>query len=317
MAAVQHADATKTLYPMTQEAITVATKTLTDDLVLKLNHQYNKSRNTFIGNVGRQSFAQTLPSGGRYKGIRLRPVDVSDAVITLTRFMLIGNATGNLTVRLMKAPYKSAIGTEVTSWVVPVVANAYATNTLATALKLPLVENSEAVEYWLYYDTEEIPGGFRPKDNTIECSTCPKQGGPRLTDYLDADGVDFEDPAGGLNFAVPSSYSNGFILDVAIKCDNESLFCREYNQDDAVAVTMAWATLYKGGELLIESVLKSTDINRFTTQNREYLWGKRNHFRAQYEERLTYLAATIDVTASNCYVCRNLTNQPFHATIFS
>jgi hypothetical protein len=95
------------------------------------------------------------------------------------------------------------------------------------------------------------------------------------------------------------------------------LFCREYSEDDAVAVVMGYATWYKAGELLIEDVLKQPDVNRYTTMAREYLWGKRNHFRKEYENRIIYLAAVIDVMASNCYVCREQVNQPFFSGIYT
>jgi hypothetical protein len=317
MKALKDADASKALYPLTTGAIATATKTMEDDLVLKLNQQYQKNRPNFVGNVGRMSFAQSLPAGVRYRGICLKPIDVSDAVVTLTRITIILNVSAAVNVMLLKVPFESPMGVEVAAWTVNTVANSYVSvyvNQGAGGLKLPLVENGQAVEYWLVYDA--LTTGGVPKDTKIECSTCGKSGGPRLTDYLDANGVEFGD-MNNLHTAYKSEYSQGLVLDLEVKCDNERLFCREYKADDAVAVTMAWGVLFKAAELLIEAVLQSPDINRFTTQNREYLWGKRNHFKAQYEERITFLAAAIDVSASNCYVCRAQENQPFVQTIFS
>ena len=39
--------------------------------------------------------------------------------------------------------------------------------------------------------------------------------------------------------------------------------------------------------------------------NKEYLWGKRNHFRASYEGRINYLAASIDISSSSCFICKD------------
>ena len=39
-------------------------------------------------------------------------------------------------------------------------------------------------------------------------------------------------------------------------------------------------------KLLVKKVLSSSEISRITLMNRDYLYGKRNHFRAEYEKRI-------------------------------
>ena len=87
----------------------------------------------------------------------------------------------------------------------------------------------------------------------------------------------------------------------------DKLICREYDRENAIAVTMAWAVMYKAGELLIESILNSNEINRYTMMNREALYGKRSHFRKEYETRIMYLAQVIDFSSSDCFICRDNT----------
>ena len=95
------------------------------------------------------------------------------------------------------------------------------------------------------------------------------------------------------------------------------MFCAEYKATEAIAVTMAHAVRFKAGYLLIEEVLKSPDVNRFTTMDRTYLWGKRNHFDKDNMNRIAYLTETIDVYAFNCFVCKYKGNTPFFSGIYS
>jgi hypothetical protein len=319
MKALRRADETKSFYTMAMDSLENGTKFLEDDIVVALNNKYKKARVNFVGQIGRPSFAQSLGITRQFQGLRLRPVAYSDAVATLSRLMLIVNESRTFKIYLHKVPYGSTMGEEIRSWDVITTANAYFTLLIDEStggLKLPFVENGVQYEYWFFWDRVEAGGTVQPKDTKIECATCGKTAGTTLSDFVRVDGVQFDSLA-GLNYASYDQYSHGFILDVSIKCDSSQLFCREYNDQEAVAVTMARAVWFKAGELLIEEVIKSPDVNRYTTMAKEYLWGKRNHFRSEYEGRIKYLAEVIDVTASNCYICRETTNQPFHAGIFS
>lgn len=314
MKAIKAADSCKSFYQMATGAVTNAIKTMEDDLIVALNSKYVKSKKKFVGDLGRMSYAQTLGITKRYQGIRISPWDYSTGLVVLNRINFIGNATVNFALKLLRVPVGSVMGDEIASWPIVAVANMWFTLNLTTPLRLPLVYNDERVEYWFVYDTQEPGIPFAPKDNKIECSTCDKASG-RLGDFVNVWGVQFDDLT-ALNNHVTDSYGHGLSLSVAIQCDNEQLFCGEYVTDDAVAVTMAHAVRFKAGELLIEEVLKSPDVSRYTTMAREYLWGKRNHFRAEYESRISYLSMVINVDDSNCYVCRETPNQPFITTIF-
>ena len=102
-----------------------------------------------------------------------------------------------------------------------------------------------------------------------------------------------------------NNFAHGFSLDVEIKCDTGRLICREFDSQNKIAVASAWANLYKAGELLIEKILSSSEITRFTLMNREYLYGKRNNYKKEYEMRIQYLAYEIDVTRGDCFICQN------------
>lgn len=322
MKAIKTADATKGLYPMAIGSLNNARKLLENDLITALNSRYKKGRKNFVGQVGRMSFAQNLNASADLQGLRIRPVDYNDGVITLTKITHIINLTASYNIYVARAEYNGRTSEVVNAEVIktyPInsVANAYTSIFIEQpdgGLKLPLVQDGQMLQYFIYFSRTEAGGAFA-KDNKIVCSTCGSANTLKLADFLEVKGA---------NFASVSSlsgsfdeYAHGLTLDVSIKCDNEKLFCGQYVEDDAVATTMAHAVQFKAGELLIEEVLKSPDVNRYTTMAREYLWGKRNHFRKEYEDRINYLANSIDVTASNCYVCREQPNTPFFAGIYS
>lgn len=316
MKELQYVDSCKTFKEMADTAISNAVKMLEDDLVVSLNNKYVKAKKTFKGEVGQKSYAGTLNNPKRYQGLRLRPYDYSDGVIFLHRLDIIVNATVNFDVQIIRVPRvngnTSVMGDVVDIIPIEATANTYKTVSFNVPKKLPLVYQGQEVEYWVVYDRDQPgPSAFQPRDNKIQCSTCPAQ---KLGDFVDAKGVGFTDLS-ALNGAVIDNYAHGISLHVTVKCDNETLFCREYDEDDAVAVTMANAVWYKAGELLIEMIQGSPDVNRYTTMETERLWGKRNHFRKQYELRVDFAVSVIDVSASNCYVCRDVQNEPRIGTI--
>ncbi len=122
--------------------------------------------------------------------------------------------------------------------------------------------------------------------------------------YLQVDGIGFTDPANMVTSGSTDGYTHGFILDVEIKCESKPLICREYNETEKISVAMAWAANFKTGEYVIEEVLKSAEVNRYTLQAKEYNWGKRNHFRAEYDARVKFIAAEMNPNNSDCFMCK-------------
>lgn len=318
--ALRHIDTAKSMADLSLTARDNAIKTMEDDLLLKLNEKYRQGRRAYVGNIGRASYTSALPAGRRWEGIRIRPTDGNDAVINLSRVQCVFSSTVAVPVTfyIIRAIVDGIQGETIQQFTINAPANAYAEHRFSPALELPTrINNSmDNVEYWIVYDTT-VPGiPYRPKDTKIGCASCNSVATDILAEYVKVYGVTLND-INRLDQKTQDDYSHGIILDVDLRCETASLFCREYTDDNAIAVAMARAVWYKSGELLIEEVLKSPDVNRYTTMQRETLYGKRNHFRAEYDQRIVYLADSIDVTASNCYVCRQQNNQPFFSGIYS
>lgn len=309
MKALKFSDVTKPFASMAENSIELANKNLEADLILAIRERYSKSRNNFKGQLGQLSYATTLQVSKRFQYVRLKPLDFIDGVITVNKFNAIFNQTGNIIIYLLEVPADTVTGVEIKSFPLSVTANQFKTVELTgeNVLNLQMIKGGELMEYWFVYDLLELGYGAAPKDMKLSCRTCGGQA--IVSDFVEITGGEMDSMA-DLTYKSIDNYAHGLVLDVSILCNTGGIFCKEYDNQEAVAVTMAYAVWYRAGELLIEEVLKAPDVNRFTTQGREYLWGKRNHFRKEYEDRLRYLSAVINVQQSNCYVCREITNMP-------
>jgi len=100
---------------------------------------------------------------------------------------------------------------------------------------------------------------------------------------------------------------NGLVIDMTLTCQPDNVIYENYNTNhNGIAHVLAYAARFKTAELLIESILSSGTINRFTMMDNQYLWGKRNHFRKEFQDRINWLISTdgFDLSTDNCYQCK-------------
>lgn len=134
--------------------------------------------------------------------------------------------------------------------------------------------------------------GFRPLANLASC------GCGQRDQVL---GAFFE---GG---SIISQQANGILLDVEITCDPKNVIILNYEQNPAASAVLAKSALLKTAELLIERINSSDNINRYTMLDSQYLWGKRNHFRKEYQDRISWLLTSegLDLSKDSCFVCKS------------
>lgn len=285
-----------------------AITTLGDDLIIAISNRYDKAIGPYKGPIGRPSYAATLSNTRQFQGIRLRPKYHTDATVVLKRFQIIGNNAVSLDVYIVRTEegYNGTGGVVVFSDTINTTANNYTAVTLPNdaqgnpGLELPLQEDGKVYEYWLYWDKQLT--AFLPKDTSINCN-CSSTAKGVLDDYFTIQGTSFTDSTAMVSSGTLDGYSHGIVLDVEIICESKYFICREYGDNEKVKVAMNYAAVYKAAELTIEAVLKSSEVNRFTLQNKEYLWGKRNHFRKEYDQRVQFAAAAMDPNNSDCFKC--------------
>lgn len=110
------------------------------------------------------------------------------------------------------------------------------------------------------------------------------------------------------NFATTKN-ANGLIFNIEVFCKVSELICKDDTQldfeNDKVSMSMAYAIRYKSGELLLEMVLASGQVDRFTLLDNTRLWGKRNHYVKQYNEHTAWICSKVDITQNDCLACDN------------
>lgn len=316
--ALRYIDSANNMAKLALKARDQAITNLEADLTLGLAEKYEQGKASYIGTIGRASYAGSLPGGKRWQGMRIVPVEESDAGITLTRIQAIFTQGGTIPIYIYQVPKNSVQGALIYTATLQAVPNSFSEYRLPTPLYLPFMINNymDEVEYWVLYDTQATGVPFMPKDTTIQCSSCDSRSADILKDYANIYGVTVDTPD-NLNDRTVDIYSHGLILNVDIRCTTGQLFCREYDGKSAIALAMAWAVWYKAGELLIQEVRKSPDVNRYTQMGDEQLRNRAATFQREYGIRVQYLIQGIDVKSSNCYVCKAVVNQPITGAILS
>lgn len=303
-------DACKDMADLALESIVAATKKVEEALIVMVGEQYEESKKPFTGKIGKYDYAQSLPVSKPMHGIQIVAND-ANTLLTIRKMDIIVNGAMTTDIGI----YKGTPGNLqlVKAFNTTTTANTY-TVVFSEDEKLPFIDESgNKIDYYILY---AIPEGVQPKDNTLRCAPCEKQNGSYMQ-YINVMGLQADSTETGIQNIVYDAYSHGLVLDIQLKCDTSNIFCDKFEANNAVAIVLANATLYKAGQILIQKVLSEPSINRYTTMDRDYLMGRASHFEKQFNERMKYLAQKVDLSDSNCYVCRQAPNKPYISTILA
>lgn len=296
-------DMCKNFYDIAMGAKASAIQRASNDIILMLNQKFGKNKDVYVGGIGTRTFTMPFGMTRRWGGLRLSAKELSDGVITVNKIELAFTAALNVDVHIIRAKVGAETGEVIQTVTIPTQALAFGNYVLPTPLKLPLRIGNYAYEYYFVFD-KSLYGGALPMNNQCSCNCGELE--RRLRSYVYVDGVGMDNIAQLQNKGI-DSVGYGIVIDADIRCNNQGFICREFDENDAVSITIAHAVLYKTGEFIIEEVLKSPEVNRITMMAREYLWGKRNHFRAEYDARIKYLGSdgVIDINKTDCFICKN------------
>lgn len=282
-----------------------AAKILADELVIAIATRYQSAKPKFTGQIGRKAVSATSAVSQKYTGQRYKIIEPIAGNITVNRVEVNVSGSVGFNVIISRCD-KGEIGIEEVLFTLPVVSvgNTWVPCTLPDdPIILPMQREGIAQEYFFYYDRQTA--GVNPKNNDIKCGTCTgTQNIDALGDFMDYNGVSFNDPNKIHNIS-SNKMGNGLCVSVVVGCDNDQVICREYDKKDNVQKLMAQAERYKAGEMWIEYIFKSGYVNRMNLLNREYLWGKRDHFRVEFNKRITTIANDMMLGETACYQCKD------------
>lgn len=294
-----------------------AVKVLNSELLIAINNRYKAAKTKYIGFIGRRTVSGTSSSSKEHQGHRYRMIEPIAGNINISSIGVNVNGSADFFVYVARCNAKDHEIEEVLyTFPITSVANVW-TNANMTSqpkgIKLPMEVNGIAQEYYIYWKRSES-GGLLAKNNDIKCGTCGSRETAALSEFMHYDGVSATDFSNLKNVTI-DKLGHGLSVNAVVGCDHSMVVCREYNKKEAVALMTEWAALYKAGALWIEYIIKSGYVNKDNMQNREYLWGKRNHFNKEFDERITAIVTAMELGETNCYVCKD--NTMFKGTIFS
>lgn len=284
-------------YRLATKAITAAKKAFEDDIQVAVQTKYKTNKAKFIGELGRLQYSGFLSVAEPLQFLRLVPKQENAAVMKINNVRLNISAAKEVNVKLIAVIDGLTYGDTIFEATVTTQASRFTSVAIPENLKVPLTINNRKINYYFIW---QKTGVEMPINNGVSCGC---SGGDAYKNYVELRGGGAQD-IDNLGEGTDRN-AHGFSVDAELFCETGDLICNEYNKNNIVAIVVAWSNLYKAGELLIEYIMQSPEINRFTMMNREYLWGKRNHFKKEYENRIMWLATNIEITTDDCFVCRD------------
>ena len=271
-----------------------------DELIVKLSEVGKEAAKNYIGSIGRAAYTKTLQNTRNIQGVYIAGNERTDGTITVSKIRIVGNINTTMNLKVVRSFEGDNDFEEIKSIEFGTIGNNYSTIVLDVPLVLPLGKDLRPYEYFIYWDKTEVPAFFA-KDNEFNCSTCDANT-PVLNSYATIKGFSSND-TNFLNYST-DGYSHGLVLTVEINCKSEVVICREYNTKEALNVSVNYAIMYMANAILIQKVLDTNEINRYTMKDRESLWGKRNAFQSKFNNNIAFVISKIDVSNSDCFICK-------------
>lgn len=278
-----------------REQAIIAFKT---DYSAQISTQWKQKLIPFKGEIGRREFNSDYPIKA-FAGQSYVFAPIKNGVFVIKRIGVAFNTTGTVDINIYRNVdndvYQTIAG-------IPTLANTLSWYTLPQPLELPIYdEGTEFLQYIFAYANT----GARPKDNHLKCcSTVLNYSlyNPILqlsisdqryafARWCNVTGLTYDSIAEFKRY--PSGFANhamGLIMDSEIRCDYRGIACNDddFKHSDIMTV-MAYATYYRAGAYLVDAILSSTNINRYTMLDRERLYGKKSSYLKEYRDRLQWL----------------------------
>lgn len=278
--------------------------------------QYKPRLKNFSWQLAETTFKKTLTSvAGAYAGMRISPAQIKGGFIYIKKIGILINESVPVTVQI----YNNLNGGTLiyTSNPISAVADTLTLATLSTPQELPMWSTSH--EQIRYYVLMVMNGTFKPKNNKNECG-CAGKPAPWMR-WIDLTGAEGDDPSDINSLRVNSTYANGIVVDVDVKCKNSEVICSsEYPLDfenDGNALNMAFAIRLRAGARCYETLLGSDQINRFTMMNREAMGIRIKEWNDEFQKWISYLCENVNPDVNDCLVCRTNKMSLTKSTILS
>ena len=247
----------------------------------------------FIGNTE----GVPLAAADAYSGIKLSVSRPRRGVVaTIKEVMVWASTEGNKNLKVY-----NRYGTEVVASQVVNIASGesgrWVTKVLATPIPLPLWADDEyTVEYTLVWDAAGVIGN---DNGCISCSGTP----PVWKSWFDVVGTASATPSTMTSYT-NTEKMNGLRPKITVECSFEDLMCISEGE---VKIALAVCLQYQWAVKVMEFIIDSGQINKWTSLGGEYLEGLLQKNRFVLSENLEYLASIL--YTGDCVQCIERTSK--------
>lgn len=305
-----------TLMQKAREQAIIGFKT---DWPVTIANYWQQLKPVFDGQIGQTKFTTNQLGVNNYAGHRYVMAPVKNGVFTIKRLGLTFETTGTVNVLIYNNVSDTPLFTLLN---VPTEAGKTKWYTPAVDISLPMYsQDCEYLEYYILYANP----GFAPKATGFKCCSTsisfncvnPAFGNPNADQRYDflkwsnvtgVTGASVSDIKNGSN--VYNNHAMGLALDASMRCNVRSIACNDLDYvNGTIGMVIAHTIRFRAGVYLCNAILSSNNINRYTMLDREALYGKRNHYTKEYNNRLEWLSNpdVSDVrqflTNTGCYMC--------------
>lgn len=317
---------TGSLWEMMATARVEAVKEVKTKLLQGISLLAKLNRQPWSGLIGDNKFKFTkdFNPAGAYAGFSVICADIVSGYMKLRQIPLLFKQSATFDIELWCNYSDVALA----SWSVTSQANKLTYFDLPAPLELPMSRNEvRHVQYWLIFDSSLVT----PKDTVISCGcgtdiptwlpssptfyNCYYEGRrikERWPEYVMARGMSGNVIADRAEDWNSTTETNGLGMVVDFGCHIGEIICRDHLdfEGNVNAMVLAYAVRFKAAEKLIEKILATGNLSRYTMLDRERLWGKRDHYRAQHDLRIDYLAEELTKpevinSVSDCFHCQD------------
>ena len=285
--------------------------------------QSNKlRRQPYYGGLGMSTFTRDLSVvNGYYAGARIITPIIRSGYLKIKKIGLLLNTTTPLTLDIYDRN-----GTNLYTLNLNATANIHTVNDI-TDITLPLYDDYlDYMEYWFIYTVN----GFQPKNNGVySCVTCERNK-PEWGQFIYSPKHKWSNwlNIGGFTSAALPNFMNtttsgvsslyGLTFQVELGCLVNEVFCKDQldYEGNTLAQGMALAIQKLSAVYFIDKILTSPNLNRDIMINREQLGIMKQEWIAGYQEMIHYITDNIDVTATDCFECRDIIEM-LHGGIFA
>lgn len=287
-------------YKLYKECINSAINETFADLVTKLYEKNKKRLQGYNGTIGQNNLMNKhkLKSDTASYGLQINPVFGGNSLMTIRTINLFLAENGTANVLVYR---KDVFGNDEIIYNEQITIVGSKVNTIRIdendgLSNLPLRnQDGKYVYYVVVLGADNIP--FKNKIS-CNCGNSEKE----LKKIVSIKGVQINSDE---EITEDNTFSYGISIGASIQCDNNLWLCDAIANDPVGSKIIPYAIRFKAGEIMMQKILSSEKLSYLTLLSREQMYGKREHFRKEYESRIIYLASKegLDISKNECFEC--------------